>query len=412
MRERLGKYELREKIGSGGFSTVYHAIHAQLKSDAAVKVLDARRFDNEIERARFLEEARTAGKLKHANLVEVFDLIQQEDCMAIAMEFMVEGSLRRWMQDDHSIPEKIDVMRQVAAGLDALHRKHLIHRDVKPENILIYSLQPLLVKLSDFGLVIDFNSSNPTTSQRQAISGTVYYLSPEQVRELELGPQSDQYSLACVAYELIVGQRPFDGKSPISIAIQRLEDGMPKKPSQVNEILTPAFDACFLKALSQNPDQRYENCTAFVVDLEYAWKDSQLRLFNEHLDKVDKELLQGSLAQAHQELEKAKGLFPDNPRLQEVRLKLERYETIAERFFVGLIAWRDAQQKAKAVLALNQNYPDPAGMFTLFGLKLSPPTHYRMRDSLVKFGIALLLALPASALIIFITFRLIIAISR
>ncbi len=412
MAERLGKYELMEQIGKGGFSAVFLAIHTQLKSKAAIKILDARRFQNESEKNKFLEEARTAAKLKHAHLVEVFDLIREDNRMAIAMEYMAEGSLRNWMQETRSIPAKIEILRQVAAGLDALHKKHLIHRDVKPENILIQSLEPLAVKLSDFGLVVEFDASTASTSQHQAITGTVYYLSPEQARDMELGPRSDQYSLACVAYELLVGQRPFDGKNPVSIAIQRLEDGMPKKPSQVNIMLSQEFDNCILKALSKDPDQRYESCQAFVAALDFAWKESQLRLFNDWLDQAEQELARGAVLQSRQELDKAASLFPDNSRLLGLRQRLEQREAVLLKFTSGLDAWKDARNKARAVLALAPDYPDPAGLFVLLGVKPAVSPRNKLQVGFVRSGTAILLALPAALLVIYIVFRLIIVLAR
>ncbi len=405
----LGKYELHEEIGRGAFATVYRATHTLLEREAAVKILDHARLSQPLARQRMEREARIAASLKHPHLVEIFDLIQEGDTLAIAMEYLPGGSLRQWLeQHPHDTAVLLSILEQVAQGLDYLHAQRyqsdrpLLHRDVKPENVLL-DRDPLngqmVAKLSDFGLVLD-PQSDAALTQAQGIPGTAYYVSPEIVEGLPveaLDGRSDQYSLAVMAYELLTGQRPFEGKDPIAVMSKRLDEA-PPRPSQVNPATPVEFDEPLLKALQKAPENRYPTCGDFVRALWEAWQASLLRRVRELVEEAQEASKREDYKAARELLKQAEALVPGDPRIQQARQSIDRRAELAQRYQEAWQKWQTARQKASAVLDLAPDFPDPDGILVTLGLRPPRKPPFDWRGALQQIGIAILFAAPLALL--------------
>jgi len=209
---QLDKYLLHEMIGGGGFAIVYRATDITLDRESAVKVLKEE-FMNEPEtRDRFTQEARKASSLSHPSIIRVYDLIEDSDVPAIAMEYLPAGDLHRWL-NDHPHPSRrfcLNVLRQAAEALDYIHECGIVHRDIKPSNLLLASIptsdDSVSIRLSDFGLVMPAEARIAGSAGR--LTGSALYVSPEQARNQSVDKFSDQYSLGIIAYEMLVGHLP------------------------------------------------------------------------------------------------------------------------------------------------------------------------------------------------------------
>jgi serine/threonine-protein kinase len=405
----LGKYELHEEIGRGGFATVHRATHTLLESEAAVKVLDQERLTQPQARQRMEREARIAAGLSHPHLVKIFDLIQEGETLAIAMEYLRGGNLRQWLEKNpHDVPTILDILAQVASALDYLHSQRyqsdrpLLHRDVKPENVLL-DRDPLtgqpLAKLSDFGLALDPQSATSLT-QAQNIPGTAYYVSPEivEVPSEALDGRSDQYSLAVMAYELLTGKRPFEGKDPVAVMTKRLDEP-PPRPSEVNPETPLEFDEPLLKALQKAPENRYATCAEFVRKLQESWQASLLRRVRELVEAAQAASAAGEFKQARDLLRQAEALVPGEPRIEQARRGIDRQAELAQRYQQAHQNWLTAQQKARAVLDLAPDFPDPQGILVTLGARPPRKAPFDWRGLLLQIGVALLLAAPLTLLL-------------
>lgn len=401
----LGKYELHEEIGRGGFAIVYRATHTLLEREAAVKILDKTRLSQPLARQRMEREARIAASLKHPRLVEIYDLIQEGDTLAIAMEYLPGGSLTQWLEKNpHDTAILLPILEQVAQALDYLHAQRyqsdrpLLHRDVKPENVLL-DRDPLtgelVAKLSDFGLVLDPQSEAALT-QAQGIPGTAYYISPEIVKGLPaeaLDGRSDQYSLAVMAYELLTGSHPFEGKDPVAVMSKRLDEA-PPRPSQINPATPVEFDEPLLKALQRKPEDRYPACADFVRALREAWRASLLRQVRERVEAARQASEQGNFREARELLKQAESLVPSDPRIEQARQGIDHQAELAQRYEGAWQKWQTACQKAGAVLDLAPNFPDPQGILVELGLRPPRKLPFDWRGLLRQIGAALLLTAP------------------
>ncbi len=406
---RLGKYELQEEIGRGGFATVYRATHVSLGSEAAVKVLDVSRLSDPRARERMEREARIASGLIHPHIVTILDLIHEGETLAIAMEYLREGNLRQWIQKNQpDTPTLLDLLNQTAEALDYIHSQRyqsdrpLLHRDVKPENILL-DRDPLsgkpLAKLSDFGLVLDPQPAAGLT-QAQGVPGTAYYVAPEIVEALpaeSLDGRADQYSLAVMAYELLCGQRPFEGNDPIAVMTKRLDEE-PPKPGSLNPQLPREFDEPLLKALQKAPENRYPSCGDFVRKLREAWQASLLRRVRELVEEANQAADQGDFKSASARLNEAERLVPADPRIAAARQRIDVQAERAQRYEEAYQNWQNAIQKAHAVLDLMPDFPDPAGLLVTLGARPAPKAPFDWRAWLIRIGAGVLLAAPFALL--------------
>lgn len=259
-----GRYQIDHPIARGGMSTVYRCVDLRLGRAVAVKVMDDRYVDDPVFRQRFRREARAMARINHPHIVGVYDFGSDGHHVFLVMELITGGTLRELIAERGPMPPHaaLAVMRAVLTGLAAAHRDGLIHRDVKPDNVLISADRA--VKIADFGLVRATDSEQHTTAH---IVGTAAYLSPEQVRGTELGPASDVYSAGVLLFELLTGETPFTGATDLDRAYQRLERSVPA-PSSVIEGVPPEIDALVAQATRRDPAERYADATAFLEAVE------------------------------------------------------------------------------------------------------------------------------------------------
>ncbi len=267
--QQLGNYSLLRLLGRGGFAEVYLGQHVYLHSLAAIKILQIILNDEDME--RFVKEARTLASLTHPHIIHVLDFAVENGIPFLVMEYAVNGSLRQHHPQGSSLPSEIIIsyVRQMASALQYAHDQRLIHRDVKPENMLLGSDNNLL--LSDFGLALPThqNASLSTQVMEPAMAGTTAYLAPEQLQG-KPQPASDQYSLGIVVYEWLCGKRPFNG-SPLEIAVQHISSPPPPLHDQLPGI-SPTIEDTVMRALAKDPQQRFASVQDFATALERAYR--------------------------------------------------------------------------------------------------------------------------------------------
>ncbi|HWT48751.1 MAG TPA: protein kinase [Mycobacterium sp.] len=260
-----GRYLVQSKIASGGTSTVYRGVDVRLDRPVALKVMDARYAGDDQFLTRFQLEARAVARLKNPGLVAVYDQGLDARHPFLVMELIEGGTLRELLAERGPMPPHAvaAVLRPVLGGLAAAHRAGLVHRDVKPENVLISDDGD--VKIADFGLVRAVGAAGITSTS--VILGTAAYLSPEQVRDGNASARSDVYSTGILTYELLTGRTPFTGDSALSIAYQRLDTDVPP-PSAAIEGVPPQFDELVERATARNPPERYADAVEMGADLD------------------------------------------------------------------------------------------------------------------------------------------------
>lgn len=260
-----GRYLVQSRIASGGTSTVYRGVDTRLDRPVAVKVMDARYAGDQQFLTRFQREARAVARLKDPGLVAVYDQGLDARHPFLVMELVEGGTLRELLDERGPMPPYAvaAVLRPVLGGLAAAHRAGLVHRDVKPENVLISDEGE--IKIADFGLVRAVAAAGITSTS--VILGTAAYLSPEQVRDGDASPRSDVYALGIVAYELLTGRTPFTGDSALSIAYQRLDTDVPPPGARIDGV--PAqFDELVRRATARNPADRYADAVEMRAELD------------------------------------------------------------------------------------------------------------------------------------------------
>ncbi|MEQ3551300.1 Stk1 family PASTA domain-containing Ser/Thr kinase [Pseudonocardia nematodicida] len=263
------RYELGDPLGYGGMSEVHHGLDTRLGRDVAVKVLRADLARDPQFQLRFRREAQNSASLNHPAIVAVYDTGEIESDFGplpyIVMEFVDGQTLREIVKTQGPLSQQrvVEVMADVCAALDFSHRHGIIHRDVKPANVMINGAGA--VKVMDFGIARALGEGQNVT-QTAAVIGTAQYLSPEQARGESVDARSDVYAAGCVLFELLTGEPPFTGDTPVAVAYQHVRED-PKSPSEVNPSVPPALDAVVLKALSKNPANRYQSSAEMRADL-------------------------------------------------------------------------------------------------------------------------------------------------
>ncbi|OBH15697.1 Stk1 family PASTA domain-containing Ser/Thr kinase [Mycobacterium sp. E3247] len=264
------RYELGEILGFGGMSEVHLARDVRLHRDVAVKVLRADLARDPSFYLRFRREAQNAAALNHPSIVAVYDTGEAETPTGplpyIVMEYVDGVTLRDIVHTDGPLPPRraIEIIADACQALNFSHQNGIIHRDVKPANIMISNTNA--VKVMDFGIARAIADSGNSVTQTAAVIGTAQYLSPEQARGDTVDARSDVYSLGCVLYEILTGEPPFTGDSPVAVAYQHVrEDPIP--PSRRHEGISADLDAVVLKALAKNPDNRYQTAAEMRADL-------------------------------------------------------------------------------------------------------------------------------------------------
>jgi serine/threonine-protein kinase len=260
------RYRLGEQIGAGGMARVYRAEDTRLDRTVAVKILSAQFADDPSFVDRFRREAQTAAKLNHPNVVGVYDNGAEDGTNYIVMEFVEGRTLAEFLSGGGRLsPTKsVEVAEAVCAALAYAHERGVVHRDIKPGNIMV--TRDGLVKVMDFGIA-RLTTTAETVAQTAAVLGTAAYLSPEQAQGQGVDGRSDIYSLGCVLFELLTGSAPFSGDTAMAVAMKHIQDA-PPVPSKVNSEITPQMDAVVMKALAKNRDNRYQNAEEFREDLE------------------------------------------------------------------------------------------------------------------------------------------------
>ncbi|MCR5417820.1 MAG: Stk1 family PASTA domain-containing Ser/Thr kinase [Lachnospiraceae bacterium] len=257
------RYEVLEKIGTGGMSDVYKAKDNKLNRYVAIKVLKSEFSENTNFVSKFRVEAQAAARLTHPNIVNVYDVGEEGDTHYIVME-LVEGiTLKNYIEKKArlSVKEAISIAIQVSMGIEAAHNNHIIHRDIKPQNIMISKEGK--VKIADFGIA-KAATSNTITSN---VMGSVHYTSPEQARGGFSDERSDIYSLGCTMYEMLTGRVPFDGETTVAIAIRHIQEEMPSPREFVSEIPV-CVEQIIFKCTQKSPDRRYQSVSELIVDLK------------------------------------------------------------------------------------------------------------------------------------------------
>ena len=278
-----GRYEILDKIGTGGMSDVYKAKDLKLNRFVAIKVLKQEFAENKSFVSKFIVEAQAAAGLMHHNIVNVYDVGEEEGIHYIVME-LVEGiTLKKYIEKKVRLTSKeaISIAIQVAMGIEAAHNNHIIHRDIKPQNIIISKEGK--VKVTDFGIA-KAATSNTITSNAM---GSVHYTSPEQARGGFSDEKSDIYSLGITMFEMVTGRVPFNGDTTVAIAIKHIQDPMPSPRSFVPDIPV-SLDQIIMKCTQKNPDKRYQNMGLIIRDLKHS-----LIAPDENFVKIDTEDMAG-----------------------------------------------------------------------------------------------------------------------
>lgn len=277
-----GRYELLEVIGTGGMAVVYKARCHRLNRLVAVKVLKDEFSGDEDFLRRFRAEGEAVAMLSHPNIVQVFDVSASESANYIVMELIDGISLKQYMEIKGILnwKETLHFATQIAKGLEHAHSRGIVHRDIKPHNVMV--LKNGSVKVMDFGIAQVMNKSNTLT--KEAL-GSVHYISPEQAKGSFTDSRSDIYSLGVVMFEMMTGRPPYDGDSPVAVAIQHINGGAPM-PTSLNPNIPAGMEQIIMKAMALEPKDRYSSATELLNDLEEFRKNPSIT-FDYHVPIPD-----------------------------------------------------------------------------------------------------------------------------
>lgn len=268
-----GRYKIKSHIGTGGMATVYLAQDLILERPVAVKVLRLDFHTNVAAMRRFQREAQSATQLVHPNIVSVYDVGEEDGTNYIVMEYVEGTDLKEYIRERGPLPprEAVRIMTQIVSAIELAHQNRIIHRDIKPQNILID--REGNVKITDFGIAIALSETSLT--QTNTLLGSVHYLSPEQARGGMATIRSDIYALGIVLYELLVGEVPFEGESAVSIALKHFQEPLPRI-SQMLPTVPQSLENVVLKATAKEPLDRYSSCYEMLEDLQTCLNPERL----------------------------------------------------------------------------------------------------------------------------------------
>ena len=269
---RLGSYTVQDLLGSGGMASVYRGFDTVLERSVAIKVISTQGQPPNFV-ARFKREARVLAQLRHPHIVQIYHFGEEQDCVYMVQELLGGATLaqRQRSMGRKKMPaaEVHQIVAQVASALDYAHSKGVIHRDVKPSNILYNDLGQLV--LADFGIARTPTDSQHTATATGIVMGTPYYVAPEQaIGGVRLTAACDIYSLGVVLFELLTGKVPFDGDTPMNVVLKHLYDP-PPRPSSLRADLPEQLDAVIARAINKEPDERYRRAGDLVSALQDAW---------------------------------------------------------------------------------------------------------------------------------------------
>ncbi len=277
------RYELVEFIGKGGMALVYRAIDRRTKHSVAVKILQPEFSKDKEFLARFEREAMTASKMSHHNIVNLLDVGQEGDLRYIVMEYVQGRTLKEVIQQKGALPPTVaaQIGIRILSALQHAHKNGIIHRDIKPQNILVHADGH--IKVADFGIARVAGSN--TISKADSVMGSVHYFSPEQAKGEEVTFSSDLYSVGVVLYEMLTGVPPFDGDTPVAIALLHI-NGTPTPIAQLNPAVPPALERVVEKAMEKNPEKRYQSAREMAQDLQHAMQEPDGTWMGRLPDKV------------------------------------------------------------------------------------------------------------------------------
>jgi eukaryotic-like serine/threonine-protein kinase len=266
--EQLGKYEIRGVLGRGAMGTVYEGWDPQIARRVAIKTVrlaDGYDAEEREQLERFRQEAQAAGRLHHPNIVGVFNYAETDELAYIVMEFVDGRSLKAMLEsgDRPGVSDVVRIMDGLLAGLDHSHRHQVIHRDIKPANVII--TPDGVVKIADFGIA---RIGVSTMTQAGTIMGTPAYMSPEQFEGVEVDTRTDLYSAGVVLFQLLTGQRPFDGS--MATIMNAVLNKTPARPSEISKDVPAALDAVVARAMARKPEDRFATASAFNQSLQQA----------------------------------------------------------------------------------------------------------------------------------------------
>lgn len=310
----IGKrYEILEKIGNGGMATVYKAQDTVLKRYVAVKVLREEFTTDEEFIRRFNTEAQSAASLAHPNIVSIYDVGTEDNIYYIVMELIQGKTLKEIIDEDGVLPWKwsLDIAIQIASALEVAHKNNIVHRDIKPHNIII--TEDGVAKVTDFGIAKAV--SNSTITAFGTTIGSVHYFSPEHARGGYTDAKSDLYSLGVVMYEMLTGRVPFDADTPVSIALKHMQE-KPIEPIKLNPAIPYSVNKIIMKAMEKDLNLRYQSATEMLKDLNMALKDpegdfvktaSNDMAYTQRIDTISEEAINNRSNQKEGKEEKKKG---------------------------------------------------------------------------------------------------------
>jgi serine/threonine protein kinase len=267
------RYEIVEKIGSGGMSIVYKARCGLLNRFVAVKVLRPEFTSDENFVKKFRQESQAAASLSHQNIVSIYDVGIDDDIHYIVMEYIEGRTLKQIIREKGRLnpAQAADIAQQICKALVHAHKNHIVHRDIKPHNILV--TKDGTAKVTDFGIARAVTSS--TVTNTGSVIGSVHYFSPEQARGGYIDEKSDLYSLGIVLYEMVTGRVPFEGESPISIALKHIQESV-TPPAEIIDGVPAGLEQIIMKAIQKDPGSRYETAGQMLDDLNAFIKNNDI----------------------------------------------------------------------------------------------------------------------------------------
>lgn len=337
--QQIPGYKILAKLGAGAMATVFKGRQLSLDRDVAIKVLPRKFTNNPQFIERFYAEGRAAAQLNHPNIVQAYDVGQAGDYHYFVMEY-VEG---RTVYDDivkqrrYAEADAIDIVIQVAEALQHAHVKGLIHRDVKPKNIMISGRG--VAKLADMGLARAISDKEAAEAEQGKAFGTPYYISPEQIRgEINIGPPSDIYSLGATLYHMVTGAVPFDGKNPSAVMHKHLKE-TPQPPDHVNPKLSAGISEVIEKMMAKSPKDRYLNCNDLLIDLRAVRNKQTPPLAHKEIGGLDLASVAKAEAQAQpleMPVDKSQAGGPAVPRWMFVTLVVLLVISVVLNLYLGL----------------------------------------------------------------------------
>lgn len=330
-----GRYQLTRVVGSGGMATIYAAIDLRLDRQVAVKVMHSHLAQDEQFVSRFIREAKAAASLSHPNIVAVLDQGWNQGgapCVFIVMELIEGATLRDYIieQGALSAERALSIITPVASALAAAHKLGIVHRDIKPENILVS--KEGRIKIADFGLARGALLGNTMTAESSVILGSVSYLSPEQVQRGVADSRSDIYSLGIVLFEILTGQKPYQGEDPVQVAIKHVNERVPA-PSTIKPGLSIEMDQLVLSTTDINPDKRPRDAVILLEKLrELSEKlDPRKRQLSLELDLPPLAIKEPGKKEGAKRLRRDKDREVEIPKNQEATVKKEKSSSIGKK---------------------------------------------------------------------------------